>query len=206
VFEKLKTTSESLIRDSENISEERKNLLAELALYIKGNLNSGKGVHLVFICTHNSRRSHLAQIWAQTAAHYFCVKNIHTYSGGTQTTAFNSAVVNAPKNVGFKIKVVKEARNPKYQVRFSKKADPLICFSKHYNHKKNPNEGFVAVMTCSDADEACPVVEGARYRTTLKYDDPKKYDGTEGEAAAYAERTMQIGREMFYVFGLVAGR
>lgn len=80
----------------------------------------------------------------------------------------------------------------------------MICFSKKYDHKKNPKDGFVAIMTCSDADEACPIINGAHYRTTLKYDDPKKYDGTEKEAKAYSERSLQIGREMLYVFRQVA--
>ncbi|MBW2160612.1 MAG: hypothetical protein JRH14_11750 [Deltaproteobacteria bacterium] len=38
------------------------------------------------------------------------------------------------------------------------------CFSKTYDDPGNPAEGFVAVMTCSEADEACPVVSGAALR------------------------------------------
>jgi hypothetical protein len=97
-----------------------------------------------------------------------------------------------------------KGKNPKYKVRYAKKADPLICYSKTYDHRKNPSEDFVAIMTCSDADEACPVVNGAEYRTTIKYDDPKKFDGTDKQEDAYLERSDQIGREMFYVFKKVA--
>jgi len=204
LFEKLKRTSESLIGDSERILEDRKSLLAELSMYIKEKLISSKEVHLVFICTHNSRRSHLAQVWAQAAANYFKITGIMTYSGGTQKTAFNASAVNALKKAGFKISILEDGKNPKYKIKFAKKADPAICFSKVYSHKDNPTDGFVAIMTCSDADEACPIVEGAHYRTTIKYEDPKKYDGTDMEATAYEERSLQIGREMFYVFKLVA--
>ncbi len=204
MIEKLARVSESLIRDSGLISEERKILLDELAIYVKGKLSSESEVGLVFICTHNSRRSHMAQIWAQTAAFHFGIERIKTYSGGTQKTAFNQSAVKAMKNAGFLISIEKEGKNPKYKVRYSNKTEHLICFSKVYNHKKNPSQGFVAIMTCSDADEACPVVSGAEYRTTIKYEDPKQFDGTDQEAAAYEERNLQIGREMFYVFGKVS--
>ena len=197
-------SSESLIRDSDLISTDRKELLNELSIYIKEKLISRKEVRLTFICTHNSRRSHMAQIWAQTAAHFYDIKNIMTYSGGTQKTSFNKSAILALKEAGFKIKEIKGGNNPKYRVRYDKKANPIICFSKVYSHKKNPNEGFVAIMTCSDADEACPIVKGADYRTTIKYEDPKKYDGTDQKEDAYRERSQQIGREMFYVFGKVA--
>lgn len=204
MIERLAQVSKSLIRDSELISEERKILLDELGIYIKGKLSSEGEVGLVFICTHNSRRSHMAQIWAQTAAFYFGIERIKTYSGGTLKTAFNISAVNAMKNAGFLISIEKEGKNPKYKVRYANKTEPIICFSKVYNHKKNPSEGFVAIMTCSDADEACTVVSGAEYRTTIKYEDPKQFDGTDQEAAAYEERSLQIGREMFYVFEKVS--
>jgi len=146
----------------------------------------------------------MAQLWTQAAAFYFNIGNIKTFSGGTQKTSFNKSAVNALKEAGFKIKEIEGGNNPKYKVRFSKKAEPVICFSKIYSHKKNPSEGFAAIMTCSDADEACPVVNGAEYRTTIKYEDPKKFDGTINEAAAYQERSRQIGVEMYYVFKRVA--
>ncbi len=204
MFDKLSHSSESLIKGSELISEDRKELLDELSIYIKGKLISSKEVRLLFICTHNSRRSHMAQIWAQTAAHYYHIDKIKTYSGGTQKTAFNKSAINALKKAGFKISIEKEGKNPKYKIRFAKKADPLVCFSKKYDHRKNPGDGFVAIMTCSDADEECPVVQGAEYRTSIQYDDPKKFDGTDKQEEAYLERSEQIGREMFYVFGKVA--
>ena len=204
LFHKLAHTSESLTKDSELIPDERKELLNELGIYIKEKLISRKEVSLIFICSHNSRRSHMAQIWAQTAANYFGIESIKTYSGGTQKTVFNESAINALKNAGFKISVEKEGKNPKYKVRYAKKADPLICFSKTYDHRKNPSEGFVAIMTCSDADEACPIISGADYRTTIKYDDPKIFDGTDNQEEAYLERSEQIGREMFYVFEKVS--
>ena len=204
MYDKLTKAIESLVRETDAISSERKNLLDELSIYIKEKLKAKKSVNLIFICTHNSRRSHMAQIWAQTSAHYFNIENIFTFSGGTQKTSFNSSAVKALKEVGFKIKVDKEGKNPKYLARYDKKIQPMVCFSKTYDHKKNPKLDFVAVMTCSDADEACPVVKGAEYRTTIKYDDPKLFDGTDDEQKAYEASCNQIGREMLYTFGRVS--
>lgn len=205
IFDKLAITTESLIGDFGCIPEERKHLLDELCLYIVSKLGSKSEINLVFICTHNSRRSHMAQLWAQAAAYHYHVPHINTFSGGTQKTAFNSAAVHALKDAGFKFSLEKEGKNPKYKVEFTKSKDhALICFSKLYDHKKNPKENFVAVMTCSEADEACPVISGASYRTTISYDDPKKFDGKENQLEAYQERSKQIGREMLYVFSRVA--
>ena len=196
-------TSESLLNDSGVIPAERKALLEELSIYIKQKLHSEKEVSLMFICANNSRRSLMAQIWAQAAAEYFNISGIKTFSGGTHKTAFNTSAINALKKAGFKISILNEEKNPKYKVQFAKNVAPVICFSKVYNYAKNPKDGFVAIMTCSDADEACPVVEGAQYRTSIKYENPKKYDRTEKETEAYEERSLQIGREMLFVFSHV---
>jgi len=204
LYDKLTSTIESLIGQEDKIAPDRKNLLDELSIYIKERLKSKKGVHLIFICTHNSRRSHMAQIWAQASAHYFKVENLFTFSGGTQKTSFNKSAVKAIKEAGFKIKIEKEGKNPKYLVRFDNQVKPMVCFSKTYDHKKNPKQDFVAIMTCSDADEACPIVNGAEYRTTIKYDDPKLFDGTDQQQKAYSDRCRQIGREMLYTFAKVS--
>jgi arsenate reductase len=58
-------------------------------------------------------------------------------------------------------------------------------------------------MTCSHADENCPVVIGASTRIALTYNDPKDFDGTPQEAAKYAERVREIGREILYAFSQV---
>ena len=204
LLDKLVSTSKKIVDRFEVIPSERKILLEELGIYIKGRLISQNEVNLVFICTHNSRRSHLAQVWAKAASHYFNISNIHTFSGGTVKTAFNTNAVEVLKKAGFKIKLIKEGSNPRYRVQYDKRSEPIICFSKKFDHKSNPQNGFVAVMTCSDADESCPVISGAEYRTTIQYDDPKIYDGTSMAAQMYEERSMQIATEMYYVFSKIA--
>jgi len=202
--DKLKQTLKSLTKGFKDIPGDRKVLLEELAIYIKGKLSLQKEVNIIFICTHNSRRSHMAQIWSAAAAHYYNIKKINTYSGGTQKTAFHPNAIKALKTAGFKIKKLDDKSNPKYRVKFDKNEKPIICFSKKFSHKKNPQKDFVAVMTCSDADESCPVVSGAEYRTTIKYEDPKKFDSTPQAQDMYVARSQKIGAEMMYVLSKVA--
>lgn len=184
----------------DQISEKRKVLLEVLAKKIVNQLNEGGPSRLTFICTHNSRRSHFGQIWAQTAARYFKVDPIETYSGGTEATAFNPSAVAALKDAGFVIEQLDASENPKYEVMDGPNSAKMICYSKVYDAPVNPSKDFIAVMTCSEADENCPLVLGASARFALTYDDPKLSDGTPEQAATYQDRCREIAIEMCYMF------
>ncbi|MBD3331549.1 protein-tyrosine-phosphatase [candidate division GN15 bacterium] len=199
----LETYIETSIEGFDGISDKRKGELEQIAQYVATRVAKDQSTNLTFICTHNSRRSHLAQIWAQTAAVWYGVPHVETYSGGTEATAFNPRAVRALEDAGFAIERTSDAENPRYRVMYSESSPPLVAFSKVYNEPPNPAENFCAVMTCSDADEACPVVFGAAGRVAIPYEDPKEFDGTDQEAAAYAERCRQISTEMLYAFSRV---
>jgi arsenate reductase len=185
-----------------SISDDRKQDLNELAAYIQERAQEGKQIKLTYICTHNSRRSHFGQIWGAVMAQYFGIQNVETFSGGTEATAFNPRAVAAIERVGFKVQNP-GGDNPRYQITFADNAPPILCFSKKYNDAHNPAKEFAAIMTCSQADEACPLVAGANFRIALPYEDPKKGDGTPEEARLYDERCRQIAAEMYYAFSLV---
>jgi protein-tyrosine-phosphatase len=187
----------------DQIPDNRKKDLDKVVDYIKDHLAGNTPAKLTFICTHNSRRSHMGQIWAQAAADYFGIEGIRTFSGGTEATAFNPNAVKAMVDAGFKIKSDGNPANPVYKVSFAEDQEPMQVFSKKYNDKVNPQEDFCAIMTCSDADENCPFIPGATLRIPITYEDPKAYDNTPDEAKAYAERCYQIGSEMFYIFNKV---
>lgn len=187
----------------ELIPNERKELLIQFAEYISNKLKNEKEVNLTFICTHNSRRSHISQIWAQTAAEYYNIPNVKCYSGGTEATAFNPRAVNAMRKAGFKIDKKDDSENPIYLVYYSDNKEPIECFSKVYSDEYNPQKEFAAIMTCSDADENCPVVLGADERFPIRYEDPKKFDDTPLEMEKYRERSEQIAIEMLYAFSLI---
>ena len=59
-------------------------------------------------------------------------------------------------------------------------------------------------MTCNNADEGCPMVFGAEARFPIKYDDPKEFDNSSQQTEKYAERSLQIASEMFYVFSQIS--
>jgi arsenate reductase (thioredoxin) len=204
VYKKIGNVIDELKKSFIEISEERKNLLINFAEYISQKLKDKKKVNLIFICTHNSRRSHMSQIWAQTAAHYFNIPNIKCFSGGTEATAFNPRAVKAIKESGFVIKKNDESENPIYLVSYSENAEPIKCFSKVYSDEFNPQKNFAAIMTCSDADENCPVVFGAEKRFPIRYNDPKEFDDTDLEEIKYKERFDQIGIEMLFIFKKVS--
>lgn len=190
-------------KEFSQIPEDRKHIIKQLVSFIEKKKKSNEPIALNFICTHNSRRSHIAQLWAQAAAHHYGINNVSCFSGGTEATAFNPRAVKAMQEAGFTIKKTKDGNNPQYEVRFADGAEPMIAFSKTYDDPFNYNKDFAAIMTCSHADENCPWVAGASARIALTYDDPKEFDGTPLEASKYAERVHQIGSEIFYAFSLV---
>ena len=192
----------SLVSEYDLIDEKRKSDLNLLAEYVSKKLPV-ESVNLTFICTHNSRRSHISQIWAQIAAYQNGLTNITTYSGGTAATAFNPRAVRAMQDTGIEIVQQDTSSNPKYQITYADDAPGITAFSKKYSNEANPQKDYCAVMTCTDADEACPVVIGADERISLPYIDPKRADDTDHEREEYAERCRQIAREMLYTFSLV---
>ncbi|MGB3778748.1 MAG: protein-tyrosine-phosphatase [Tunicatimonas sp.] len=200
------TYLEHAIRDFDNIPDERKKQLKKMALFIQTKIKAGEEARLIFICTHNSRRSHMSQLWARVAADYYGVPQVHTFSGGTEATAFNPRAVVALERAGFAIKPVSEGENPHYQVSYSPDAPVQEAFSKKYDDAANPQQNFAAIMTCSQADKNCPFVPGATLRIAIPYDDPKEADGTPQEAARYDERSQQIATEMMYCFAQIQGK
>lgn len=196
---------DKVIRDFnlENISQERKITLQPLIDYIQTKAINKQEIRLNLICTHNSRRSHMAQVWAQTAAVYFNIKNVFCYSGGTEATALFPMVAKTLAQSGFKIKTIAEGNNPIYAIKYAENEHPIIGFSKTYDDDFNPKSEFVAIMTCSQADGGCPFIGGAEKRIPITFEDPKSFDNTPQQAEKYQERSLQIATEMFYVFSQI---
>lgn len=195
---------EDRIAEFEQIPEPRKGELERLAGYIRERVESQRKAALTFVCTHNSRRSHLAQLWAKIAANRYGVDGVETFSGGTESTAFNPRAVEALRRCGLRVETDDaESENPRYRVAYARDANEEVCFSKRYDDAANPKVEFAAVMTCSDADEHCPAVSGCDFRIGITYEDPKQADGTFQESATYDERTRQISREMLYMMSRV---
>ena len=190
-----------LVNDLENersaISPERRGLLYPLIDYISTPSLSA----LNFICTHNSRRSQLGQVWATVGAAHYGRSHLKAYSGGTEATALHPNTIAALERAGFNVTRITPGDNPVCQVFFSDDAPPVVCYSKLMDHPDNPSADFAAVMTCSEADAGCPFVPGATMRVPLTYEDPKVADGTPQQSQVYDARLRQIGRELLWAVG-----
>lgn len=199
------TNLENLISsiDTNSISEDRKQTLRPLLDFIQEKKSNNQEIRLNFICTHNSRRSHLAQIWAQTMAFHFGIEKVFCYSGGTEATALFSMVAKTLKNTGFDVQTLSEGNNPVYSIKYSENEHPVIGFSKKLDDDFNPKSEFCAIMTCDSANEACPFVPGATKRVPITFEDPKAFDNTPQQALKYQERSLQIATEMLFVFSKI---
>ena len=185
------------------IAEERKLVLQPLINFVQDKVDANKTANINFICTHNSRRSHLSQIWAQTMANHFNINNVTTYSGGTEATAMFPKVGETLTKQGFEIQKIADVKNPIYAIKFDDNSHPIIAFSKKYDDEFNPVSEFAAIMTCSHADGNCPFIEGAEKRIPITYEDPKLFDDTEQQAEKYEARSLQIATEMLYIFSQI---
>jgi len=205
-YKKLADYCATLPEEFSKISEERKSELKEFGDYIVGKKQSEKDVKITVICTHNSRRSHMGQLWLLTASAFYGVADIRVFSGGTEATAFNSRAVSSLERAGFQIEKTSSKNgedNPVYLASVGKSYPKIYMYSKKYDEKQNPKSEFAAVMVCSDADATCPLVPGADGRFAISFEDPKHYDNTPSEQTKYDERCRQIASEMFYVMDYV---
>ncbi len=202
LFQNIKEHCDQLVAKFDMLSEERKALLLNISKYIQSKQEHDQPVNLVYVCTHNSRRSHFGQVWAAVAAAYYNISDVTTFSGGTEATAFNQNAIKALTSTGFEVTLETVGPNAQYTVRFGD-TETTTCFSKVYNDEVNPKCNFAAIMTCSDAEENCPFIPGVELRIGTTYDDPKAFDGTPQQDEKYLERSNQIALECLYVFSQV---
>ena len=187
-----------------HIDKARRALLQPIISFIQQKVNNREPININFICTHNSRRSHFAQVWAQVAAAYYTIPQVACYSGGTEATALHPQVAGTLAAQGFRVFNLTAADNPVYAIKYCDEAVPIIGFSKVYDHPFNPTTAYAAIMTCSQADNDCPLITGAEKRLPLIYEDPKIVDGTPRQEQVYTERSVQIATELFYIFSMIS--
>jgi hypothetical protein len=203
-YPKLSTYCDKLSDEFIQIPEERKAELKDIANFIVEQRKEHKPTNLLFVCTSNSRRSHMAQVWSQIASYYYNIDSVYTFSGGTEQTRVNINAIDALNRAGIEIYSNNMGDNTLRYVRVGNKINPWVIFSKKYTDATNPKNNFAAVMVCSEADKACPFVEGAELRIGLPYQDPKEFDNSLLKEAKYDERCRQIAREMFYIMDFVS--
>lgn len=205
LFPSIQLYVDDSITAASTIPDDRRSMLSDFASHILGSLNEHGQAKLNFICTHNSRRSHLSHVWAQVAAYCKGLNSIQTFSGGTEATECNQRTIAALNRAGFQIVQSTTPPNPRYNVQYASSAAAIEVFSKVYSDTStgNPAKDYIAGMCCDDVDQKCPVVLGAIARIPLHYRDPKVADGTPEEGAKYDERCRQIATEMFFLMDTV---
>jgi protein-tyrosine phosphatase/arsenate reductase len=191
----------SILKDIRTkISPDRRSILEAIAKQIDSELKIGNTIKLVYLCTHNSRRSHFSQVWGHVASLFFGFSEIETYSGGTVATACHPNTIEALRELGFTITCEElSSENPNYNV-FYAENDFIHCYSKANTDNVLPQSDFIAIMTCSDSDDNCPLVPGAKKRFSTTYDDPKEFDDSANPIEHYKERSLQIAHEALYTF------
>jgi len=186
--------------DELKIDTHRIQLLKSIAHFIAEELIANRKVNINYICTHNSRRSQLSQVWSSYAAYYFKLTEVKSFSGGTAVTAFFRNTVKTLQDVGFTFQISKFSHeNPVYAINYKNGINPIIGFSKLYDDTHN-EKPFIAITTCSNADENCPFIPDAIQRFHLPFNDPKAFDNTLIQSEKYLEANKQIAGEIHYIF------
>lgn len=178
------------------VAENRKIKLDQIVNAIATDLKKKNKAIVKFICTHNSRRSQLAEFMLDVLAREKKLR-IVALSAGTVATAFEPRMVKAIMAEGFELLEYGQKPNPLYIYRIE--IDDLYYYSKKYDDKLLDAGESTIVTVCSEAETDCPVIPGTGQRIHLPYDDPKAHDNTAKEAEAYESKVMEIGLEMNYV-------
>jgi protein-tyrosine phosphatase/arsenate reductase len=202
MIEQIKNKCDQLSESFDLISSERKQILQKIASVIQEKVAKGEEIKLMYVCTHNARRSHFGQIWSAVAAAYYEVPNVTTFSGGVEVTAFHPSAIRALESIGFEINKISDGENPRYEVYFNNSA-PILCFSKEVSHEFNPQDEFIAVMVCGEAEQNCPFIPSASLRISTTYEDPKRYDDTPEELSEYVKTSLLICQECLYLYSLI---
>ncbi len=204
----LASHAKALVDSLDQIETPHEAASVRLAGWIAENYKPGQPLDVICVCTGNSRRSILGATWGNVAAAYWGLPEVRFHSGGTEPSAFNARTIATLRAIGLEIEPTGEeavkgpegSANPVYQVRWGVRsgdsAGETLEFSKRFDDPGLPKSGFVALMVCGEADEACPFVPGAALRIPIPYQDPKAFDGLPEEAEKYNERRDDIGRWM----------
>jgi hypothetical protein len=193
----LERTVRELLAEPDSIHPLRQANVRNVALYVAGDILAGGSASIMFLCTHNSRRSQMAQAWGLAAAARFDVP-VTCYSGGTGPTRVHSSAMAGLSALGFDVLPAGEGR---FSVAFSH-AGRTELWSKRYQDAAKERQ-FIAIANCSQADEGCPTIPSARTRLAMLYDDPRVADGHPDEVQVYTACASTIGRELMALFALV---
>jgi len=118
----------------------------------------GERARVLFLCTHNSARSQMAE----GLLRHLAGDRFESHSAGTEATRVRPLAIRAMEEIGVDISGQVSKTLDRYQ-----------------------QEPFDYVITvCDDANEACPFFPGAQSRLHWSFKDPSKAEGSEEERLA----------------------
>ena len=124
---------------------------------------------MLFLCTHNSARSQMAE----GLLRHLAGDRFEVMSAGTEATRIRPLAIQAMEEIGIDVSGQE-----------SKTLDQYL------------EEPFDYVITvCDDANEACPFFPGARNRLHWSFEDPSRAEGSEEERLAVFRRVRDEIRE-----------
>ena len=193
----LKHYLDNCAPQTSKIENGRKALLDKMAKHFRSDKAGAKT--WLFVCTHNSRRSQMAQAMWLAVTEYYNLGEIGAYSAGTQQTALHFYALMALEHAGFQFLKSKEGKNPHYALLDNTNQEVKLLYSKTLEDSSLPQEEFTAIMVCDHADANCPFVPGAGARFGLHYSDPKAYDSSPDPLQHYDDTLCQITHELLYI-------
>jgi arsenate reductase len=135
---------------------------------------------VIFVCTHNSARSQMAEgmlrAWAGD--------QFEVASAGTEATRVRPEAIAVMREIGIDISAHE-----------SKTLAPFL------------GESFSWLITvCDSANESCPTIPGVQQRAHWSIDDPSAVEGDEAARLTAFRRARDTLRDRIRVFILAAGR
>ncbi len=162
----------------------KKNHLDEIVSEINAGL--AKTDNIVFLCTHNSRRSQLCQIWGSILSKIYKI-DLNFHSAGSEKTEVHKNIFYCLSNAGVKV------------------GDNKIHFEDLTINLRSKRLGeikakkFIAIMTCSDAEKSCPTDPRSIKNIKIIYEDPKIFDNSEREKEEYYKTSKSIAEDLNYI-------
>ena len=167
----------------------QKRRVKKISEELRGEINSCNKI--VFICTHNSRRSQLCEVWGSILSKRFNL-DLSFFSAGTEKTEVCGEAIKSLERAGMDFTIV---------------GNNILIQNKIELHSKTLDEikedEFISLITCSDAEKNCPIDPRSKKNIKLFYDDPKKYDGTKEESDEYDKTCKLIASELNRIFKLL---
>ena len=137
-------------------------------------------IRVLFVCTHNSARSQMAEGLLRTIGG----DRFEAFSAGTEAGSVRPEAVEVMREIGIDI-----------TGQTSKDVAPFI------------GQAFSWVVTlCDEAKESCPVIPGAAQQAHWSIDDPSAVEGDEKERLDAFRTVRDVLRDRLHIFLLATGR